>query len=136
MTYKMPKEEGGTFWSTLNNLTWSGKGTYLPNWTFRHCNVKEIYPMGGSLTIIQHWNVFSIVYWSDSERVSRQIGKEASLFPSNTIHFPHPPTLVPPCTPYLHINPEPPSHISPWVIMSGVTMHVCLPFQTTTTPKQ
>lgn len=66
--------------------------------------------------------------WSASEGLSPQLGKEASLLPSNTIHtlLTLPPTRPQSSSALPSWHPLSSYHIAPWVTMSGVTINACL----------
>lgn len=66
--------------------------------------------------------------WSASEGLSPQLGKEASLLPSNTIHtlLTLPPTRPQSSSALPSWHSLSSYHIAPWVTMSGVTINACL----------
>lgn len=118
---------GGCIWFIdLNSLVRGGNSSnFWHIWFF----LKTIWPK------ILHCAIECVTLcWSASEGLSPQLGKEASLLPSNTIHtlLTLPPTVL---SPPVHSHPDtsspPTTLLHGWTCLVLRSMHVCcLPWQT------
>lgn len=119
---------GGCIWFiNLNSLIRGGNSSNIYKYVFTKQEflilLKTIWPQ------ILHCAIECVTLcWSASEGLSPQLGKEASLLPSNTIHtlLTLPPTVL---SPPVHSHPDTSFssyRIAPWVNMSGVTINACL----------
>lgn len=115
---KKKKKEGCIWFIDLNSLVRGGNTSIILLIPF------ETNPTQKSSTVLSNVSLC----WSASEGLSPQLGKEASLLPSNTIHtlltLPHTRPQSSSALPSWHSLSS--YHIAPWVTMSGVTINACL----------
>lgn len=120
---KMPKMRRGCIWFIdLNSLVMGWNSSNIKK-THTLILLKPIW------TKILHCAIECVTLcWSASEGLSPQLGKEASLLPSNTIHtlLTLPPTRPQSSSALPSWQPLSSYHIAPWVTMSGVTINACL----------
>lgn len=122
---KCQKWGGGCIWFIdLNSLVRGGNSSKIKKNTTDFLKLcKPIRPK------ILHCAIECVTLcWSASEGLSPQLGKEASLLPSNTIHtlLTLPPTRPQSSSALPSWHPLSSYHIAPWVTMSGVTINACL----------